>query len=258
MGRKYTPEIAKFIKDNVRGTPIRDLTELVNKKFNTDFTYYSVKSFLERNKLRNGRPNNRPKGHSRLFPPEIQKFMRDNQVGVSGMNMAALVNAEFGTTYTPQQTDSYYGNHGLHSGLTGCFPKGNVPFNKGKKGISYPGMEATQFKPGQMPQTHKPVGTELIRPDGYTWVKIADPKTWRQKHLLIWEAANGPVPKDHCVLFLNGDKQDVRLENFALVSRAQLAVLNQFKLISRDPDATKAGIIIADIILKITERRKNK
>ena len=252
----FTPEIAEFINRNYRGITTKDLTKLVNDLFEAQFTNEQVRSYKSRNKLRTGMPKGNPVGYSKLWPPEIRMFMEENQAGVSGMNMAALVNAEFGTNYTPQQTEAYYGNHGLNSGLSGHFTKGHTPFYKGRKGIRL--SPATEFKPGRMPHNHLPVGTELIKGDGYTWVKIADPKTWRQKHLLIWEEAYGPVPEGHVIIFTNGDRQDVRLDNLTLVTRSQLVRLNQNKLISRDPDATRVGIVVVDIITKITERRRGE
>lgn len=45
-------------------------------------------------------------------------------------------------------------------------------------------------------------------------------------------------------------------ENLLLVSRAQLARMNQKGLIQNDVELTKTGIIIADIYNKIGERKK--
>ena len=134
------------------------------------------------------------------------------------------------------------------------FKKGHVPFNKGKKGTG--GWEATQFPKGHRPANYKPVGSERIDAGGYTWVKITDPKTWRMKHVLIWEAANGPVPNGHVVIFADGDKSNIVLDNLLLVSRRQLSVINKRGLIANSAELTKTGVAIADIYLKIGERRK--
>lgn len=37
----------------------------------------------------------------------------------------------------------------------------------------------------------KPVGTERKRADGYIWVKIAEPNTWKEKHVLLYESVHG-------------------------------------------------------------------
>lgn len=73
---------------------------------------------------------------------------------------------------------------------------------------------------------------------------------------MLWEAANGPVPPGHALIFADGNKQNITLENLILVTRAQLARLNQNNLIGGSADLTRAGLLVADIIAKIAERRR--
>ncbi len=112
------------------------------------------------------------------------------------------------------------------------FPKGNVPFNKGlrRPGWSPGRMKETQFRKGERRGVavalYKPIGTERISKDGYLERKVNDglplQARWRAVHLLVWEAANGPLPKGHAVTFLNRDRRDVRLENLGLITRVEL------------------------------------
>ena len=106
------------------------------------------------------------------------------------------------------------------------FKKGHASWNKGKKGLSFGGKE-TQFKPGHIPHTIKPIGAERISPDGYLERKVTNEGPARSHykfvHRIIWEAANGPVPRTHYVTFKNGNRLDVRLENLELISMADHA-----------------------------------
>lgn len=43
----------------------------------------------------------------------------------------------------------------------------------------------------------------------------------RQKHLVIWEEANGPIEPGTRLYFKNGDKTDVRLSNLAECSESE-------------------------------------
>lgn len=195
------------------------------------------------------------------YPDEIKEFIAANYKGVGPKDMAELLNKTFGTDYTHSQLKGYYANHKLNSGLDGRFPKGNIPANKGKKGISYEGCKATQFKKGNRPANWVPIGTERISKDGYIEVKVADGKlnkNWKAKHIQVWETANGPIPRGHVVIFGDGDKRNFNPNNLLLVSRAQLARLNQNNLIQNDVELTKTGIIIADIYSKISERKRTK
>ncbi len=45
-------------------------------------------------------------------------------------------------------------------------------------------------------------------------------------HVLVWEAAHGPVPKGHAVVFRDGDRANIRLDNLDLVTRRALMLRN--------------------------------
>lgn len=195
------------------------------------------------------------------YTPEQAEFIKKNVVGRSRKELTEMFNSHFGLNLGVNQIAAFIGNHGLKNGLDGRFKPGDVPFNKGKKGISYEGMKATQFKKGNRPANWVPIGTKRISKDGYIEVKVADGrlnKNWKAKHIQVWETANGPVPKSHVVIFGDGNKRNFNLNNLLLVSRAQLARLNQNNLIQDDADLTRTGIIIADIHNKIGERKRTK
>jgi len=113
------------------------------------------------------------------------------------------------------------------------FPKGNAPWNKGMKGLDI-GGHATRFQKGQLSgqaqKNYKPIGSERLSRDGYLQRKIHDGQPaqsrWRGVHLLLWEATHGPIPESHAVVFKNGNKQDIRLDNLELVTRGQLMARN--------------------------------
>ena len=263
MGRrsKYSKEVRAFIAENVAGMPTRDLVELVNDEFNTDFTESKMKSYKTNHKLKSGIGQGIPAGlPTKLYPDEVRKFIQVNYVGTGHQAMADLLNQAFGTSYTKDQMKAYYARFKLDSGLKGYFQKGHVPFNKGMKGLQQ-GGEETQFKPGHKPVNWVPVGSERINADGYVDVKIQDgklQKNWKPKHIIIWEKANGPVPDGHVLIFADGDRLNVTLDNLILVSRRELAVMNRRGLISQDSALTKTGVLVADVLLRIGERKKSR
>jgi hypothetical protein len=189
------------------------------------------------------------------YTPEEIRFIKSKVKGRSCAELVELFNRRFGASVTEGQMKSFMGNHKLRNGRDGRFRPGQVPFNKGRKGVNQGGTE-TQFKPGHRPWNWHPVGTERTTCDGYVEVKIAEPRKWKGKQAVIWEAANGPVPKGHAVIFADGDKTNLKLKNLLLVSRKELAVMNRLGLIHAFADGTKAGKIIADIRIKIAERKR--
>jgi len=110
------------------------------------------------------------------------------------------------------------------------FGKGHVPHNKGDKGWQAGGRsQQTQFKPGhrggRAEQLHRPVGSERVTEDGYLQRKTNEDMPfhhrWKMVHNLLWEEAHGKKPAGHIVVFKNGNKQDLGLDNLELISRAE-------------------------------------
>ena len=104
------------------------------------------------------------------------------------------------------------------------FKQGMTPHNKGKR-YSPGGRSAeTQFKPGHPSYNTAPVGTVVTNDDGYLKKKIADNGNrhdWQFLHILVWQAAHGPRPAGHVVIFRDGDKRNVALGNLECISRAE-------------------------------------
>jgi hypothetical protein len=109
------------------------------------------------------------------------------------------------------------------------FKKGHHSWNKGLRGVCFGGVQ-TQFKPGNVPHTIKPIGTERISQDGYLQRKVTNEGHarfhYKFVHRIVWEEANGPIPETHYVVFKNGNRLDVRLENLELITRSEHAMRN--------------------------------
>lgn len=254
--KKYSKEIKGFIVENVKGRTTKELADLTNSKFGTDFTESKMKSYKTNHKLKSETPKGMPKGWSRLYTPKVQAFIITNIQGRGIEELTDLLNQEFGTEYKESQIRGFVNNQGLISGLDCTFKKGNVPYNKGKKGIG--GWEPTQFKKGNKPHNYRPVGTERVNADGYVDIKIQDgkqQKNWKGKHILIWEEHNGSVPDGHVVIFGDRNNRNFDINNLILVSKKQLLILNRKKLIQTNADLTKTGIIIADLHQKIIDKK---
>jgi hypothetical protein len=112
-----------------------------------------------------------------------------------------------------------------------------VPANKGKKTkyrseASRLASAATQFRKGQVPKNHLPVGSFTYRSrynrsrDSGWHVKVAEPNQWKEAKHLVWEQTNGPIPPGMVVRIVNGDLNDLRLENLQLISKKENRILN--------------------------------
>jgi len=188
-----------------------------------------------------------------IFTYEEIEFIEQNVKNRSTSELTELFNNHFSLNLKVSQIVSFKHNHKLSSGIDCRFLKGNVPYNKGKKGFG--GYEPTQFKKGNIPHNHKPVGTERVTRDGYVEVKIAESRKWKAKHILIYEQHNGIVPKGSVVIFGDGNNRNLNINNLICVSRQQLLLLNKRNLIQADAELTRTGIIIADLYQKIHKRK---
>lgn len=128
---------------------------------------------------------------------------------------------------------------GHHRGKQTQFKTGDVPANKGlrRPGWHSGRMRETQFKKGNRSgfaaDNWKPIGTILADSEGYLRIKVREAvpgkeptgwgnvSVWPQLHRYRWEQVNGPVPRDHVLIFKDGDKNNCELENLQLLSRAE-------------------------------------
>ena len=260
MSIRYPPEVHQFIRDNVEGRTSEELASMTNAAFGTNFTKGSMKSYKQNHKLKSCTQCGLPKGHpSKQFPAPVADFIRSHYMGVGPTEMTSRVNQAFNTAYTTRQISAYYKNHKLNSGVTGYFEKGHTPPNKGKKGYCAPGCEKGHFKKGHTPHNKTPIGTVLTKADGYLWKKIGEgARDWKQLHILTWEETNGPVPDGYMLIFKDNNRENCSLDNLALVSKAENAVMNRCGLRFENPEHTNTGILIAKVKIAARKRRKKE
>ncbi|UBH10103.1 HNH endonuclease signature motif containing protein [Macrococcus armenti] len=198
-----------------------------------------------------------PAGYKFIPTEEMIDWMHENNGAITNKEMFKMFSEEFGQIISRSRFQKFRKSLGLKSGLTGKFEKGHTSWNKGKTMKVTGRMAETQFKKGHRPLNYRPVGSERIdKKDGYILIKISDKPEWVHKHRYLWEQHHGKVPKNHVVIFLNGDKTDIRIENLRLVTRGIHARLNLENGRFENPEATNSMINIE--LLKKAVREKSK
>ena len=130
---------------------------------------------------------------------------------------------------------------------------GAVPWNKGVKGSTglHPNCKATQFKKGAMSgaaqHNYVPIGSLRVSKDGYLERKVTDDpalvpaRRWVVEHRLVWQAANGPIPRGHIVVWRPGMKstalRDITADRLECITRAENARRNHPN--SHNPELAK-------------------
>lgn len=98
------------------------------------------------------------------------------------------------------------------------FKPGAKSWNKGKKGLQIGGIK-TQFKKGATPHNTKPIGYRSYR-DGYLVERVA--KGFEFVHVMLWRQHYGDVPQGLFVVFKDGNKENLTIDNLELINRKQL------------------------------------
>ena len=199
-----------------------------------------------------GRPLGSKGKRLHIWTIKEKEYLGEITPGRHYKEIQEIMSINFNIDFTLEQIKGAISRCNLSTGFNGQFNKQHIPANKGS-GICAKGCEKTWFKKGIIPPNHREVGSERITVDGYIEVKVSEPNKWRLKQQLVWKKHNGNIPKGHVILFGDGNKLNLDINNLILVSRQQLLILNRNKLIQKDADLTRTGVIIADLYQKISK-----
>lgn len=176
-------------------------------------------------------------------------FIRLHASGKSNKDLTNLFNQHFKSNLSVSQIKGAKKNRKISSGITGNYSLGSIPWNKGTKGLVKPNKG--NFKKGNVPHNHVPVGTTLMKSDGYLYTKTNEPNIWRQTHRLKYEKEFGTLTKDQRLVFLDGDQTNINLDNLCPVSKAELLICNKRHLLKDNKEISSSGIMIAKTLNRI-------
>jgi hypothetical protein len=110
-------------------------------------------------------------------------------------------------------------------GNAGSFKKGQVPWNKGMKGLRV--SPESEFKTGQYIGDKHPCwkGGVQVPKNDCTYL-YAGVRSRVRKPRAIYEAAYGRIPKGYVIYHIDGDKRNDELMNLEAISRAELLKRN--------------------------------
>lgn len=142
-----------------------------------------------------------------------------------------------GLKKTMEYMRDVHGKHITEAGADMRFTPGQTPWNKGMPGSSgnHPNSRRTQYKKGRLPEdahNYHPIGTMRINVDGYLERKVSDDqciapaRRWVAVHRLVWQSANGSIPKGFAVVFKPSMRttnlDEITLDRVELITRAEL------------------------------------
>lgn len=150
----------------------------------------------------------------------------------------------------------------------GQFRPGQETWNKGKRFDPGGRCAETRFKkgrPAQKAHNYKPIGSLRITADGALERKVTDDpsivpaRRWTPVARLVWEAAHGPIPQGHAVVFREGqhttDPDAITTDRLELVTRAELMRRNSF--LTRYPKEVADVIRLRGALKRQINRRES-
>lgn len=273
INNKYPPEVHEWVKAHAPKMRDRMLAEECNKALGTHFTERSIKSFRGNYGYRNGKKQWTSEEYWKYqtyYPKGMIEFIRENTWGTPSKEMAEMVNAKFGTNYTPVAIKQLRQRMGLKSGVTGWFQKGRSPGTKGKtieeicKGDpeKLARVKATWFPKGHKPANLLQIGDIVVNSDGYKLRKKKMTGTlwerWEFLHRAVWEEHNGPIQKGMVVTFKDSNRLNCDISNLMLITKGVNATLTRKEYRFSDPDLTETAANMLMLQQTAAKRRRKK
>ena len=167
-------------------------------------------------------------------------YLREIAKGKYIDEIASLMSIKFNYEFRKEQIKYAMNYNGIYSFTRG---KGE-PWNKGAK----------------VGNSHivniKDIGSEYTSKEGYIMVKVAQPNKWVAKHRYMYEQHYGKIKGSDVIIFLDGNKKNVSIDNLRCVTRQQSKYMNARGLVYDDAELTKVGIEVANLIIKTNEAKR--
>lgn len=192
------------------------------------------------------------------YSEENVKFLVENVKGISHKELTKRFNDRFNTNLSESALANMKRKLNLTNDIYTKFKKGQTSWNKGRKMSTeqYEKCKRTMFQKGNSSNA-RPVGDERIDIDGYTYIKVKQPNKWVLKHRWLYEKEKGKIPKGYNLIFADGNKQNLNLDNLILVSNSELFIINQKGLYKQDKELTKSGAMVAKVLDKVNKRKRD-
>lgn len=238
---KYTEDMCIWLVSRYYpGCSIIELCDEFNTVFNSNFTKSSIWHKLNR-LLSDGikRQNDKPSFRVR-YDEEMIEYLKSNIDNYTYQQLAANMSIKFKANITASSVEHKANRLGIKKSIV----------------IMTDAKYAT-YSSAFIKRKVRPLGYERF--DGnYVLIKIAEPNIWMPKHRYVWIEANGPIPENCNIIFLDGNRKNCDLSNLCMVTNADLGYINTNKLyVKGSPELTRIGVDLAKLNAAVNFKNKN-
>lgn len=225
----------EWIEENLnRFSSYSTMAEEYNRVFGTDITPVAIKNHakivLGLSKVRQ---------NYRQFTDEQREFLKENYSKYNNRELLRIFNEKFHETRTMRSIKSFGSAYGIKvdKNIRSTYRLKNLHGESSKRAIRETGAVRIEC------------GRPVMKDANGNWSSMAK---------VIWEKEHGPVPEGYIVTTLNNDPFDCRLENIVVLSNKCHGLLFNLDLRSTDPEITKTGIMLCELIEAVKNQEKEK
>lgn len=200
------------------------------------------------------------------YSPEQEAFLRNNAPLMSRRELTEQFNKEFGANRSVCEIKQWCNARGYNSSSDGKFKKGHVSWQTGIRGVDYKSHfteESFRRSVEGMKQARKTakIGDEIVI-DGVPWIvtslEYGIPFCDRRqpKRRVVWERLHGEIPKDHCIINLDGNKMNCDPSNLYCMPIKFRPILAKNKWWTGNPELTLTAIKWCELHYAIKEGAK--
>lgn len=189
------------------------------------------------------------------YTDEQLEFLKTNYPSMTQPELTKAFNERFGQSRTKKAIAATCKRKGYKSGRTGCFVKGDKPWNTGTKGVCKPNSGSFTSKP--RPELRAPIGHQRVDKDGYILEKVEQPNKFRLKHQLVWEEHHGKIPNGMVLWFIDGNRQNCSIDNLELIKKTEQIRRNKLQVNQQPVEVQETLKLVAKMQVSISERKAN-
>ena len=200
------------------------------------------------------------------YSVEQQAFLKENAPLMSRKELTERFNEKFKVNKSVLAIKSYCNYRGWNSSEDGRYKEGNVSWQTGlskeeyKAHFTEESFARSLKKIQEMKKTHK-LGDEVIR-DGIPQIVVSleygipfDDRV-APKRRVVWEKLYGEIPKDHCIINLDGNPMNCDPSNLYCMPKRYVPLLAHNKWWFKDSELILTAIKWCDLFYTLRENMK--
>lgn len=197
------------------------------------------------------------------YSVEQEEFLKENAPLMSRKKLTERFNEKFGANRTVPGIKAFCNSRGYNSSSTGRFQEGHISWQTGLSGEEFKSHYTEEsFQRGiegmrQANKTRK-IGDEIIR-HGIPMVVVSleygrpfDERV-QPKRRVVWEQLHGEIPKDHCIIHLDGNHMNCDPSNLYCMPIRYRPILSKNNWWFKNPELILTAIKWCELFCTLKE-----